>query len=106
MKQAGNRSVAILHLRAEHPCLNYCPQLRLALAAAGKGVTYLSDRLLGTAPGMVVIEDTDIAKMERRVGLFHKKHSALSEGARRFLAICERQFANRVGSRQRLWERL
>jgi hypothetical protein len=44
---------------------------------------------------MGVIEDTDIGKIERQVGLFHKKHSELSEGARRFSAICERQCANR-----------
>lgn len=69
-------------------------ELRLALAAAGKGVTYLSDRLLDVAPGMVVIENIDIASIERQVGLFHKKHSALSEGAKRFLAICQRRFTN------------
>jgi DNA-binding transcriptional LysR family regulator len=70
-------------------------ELRLALAAAGKGVTYLSDRLLDSAPGMQVIENAEIGKIQREVGVFHKKHRALSEGARRFLAICERRFANR-----------
>lgn len=67
-------------------------ELRLALAEAGKGVTYLSDRLLDQFPGFHPIEGLEISRFEREVGLYYKRHRALSEGARRFIAICERHF--------------
>ena len=69
-------------------------ELRLALAASGMGVLYLSDRLLDGLLGYERIDAFDIGTIERRVGLYHKKHKALSEGARRFKAICEARFAN------------
>jgi LysR family transcriptional regulator, hydrogen peroxide-inducible genes activator len=68
-------------------------ELRLALAQAGKGVTYLSNRLLDQLAGFQVIEGREISRFERDVGLYYKRHRALSEGARRFIAICERYFA-------------
>ncbi|MFW6092571.1 MAG: LysR family transcriptional regulator [Pseudomonadota bacterium] len=68
-------------------------ELRLTLAEAGKGVTYLSDRLLDQLPGFHPIPGLEISRFERRVGLYHKRHRALSEGARRFIAICQRHFA-------------
>ena len=67
-------------------------QLRLQLAAAGKGLLYLSDHLLAANPGFHVVGGVEFARIERRVGVYHKKHQPLSEGARRFLAICEREF--------------
>lgn len=73
--------------------------LRLALAEAGKGVTYLSDRLLGMSPGFVPIAAHDLSVIERQVGLYHRRHTVLSEGAKRFVAICDRYFsaANLLG---------
>ncbi len=68
-------------------------ELRLALAEAGKGVTYLSDRLLAQLSGYHLIDGLPISRFERQVGLYYKRHRALSEGARRFIAICERYFA-------------
>jgi len=67
--------------------------LRLALAADGKGVTYLSDRLLADAEGMVEIPGLDASRIPREVGIFYKKHEPLSTGAQHFLSICDRRFA-------------
>jgi DNA-binding transcriptional LysR family regulator len=68
-------------------------ELRLALAEAGKGVTFLSDRLLPTLKGYIPIEGLEFSRFGRDVGLFYKRQRALSEGAHRFIAICERYFA-------------
>jgi len=66
--------------------------LRLALAEAGKGVMYLSDRVLANLSGYRTIDGLETSAFEREVGLYHKKHRALSEGAKRFLAICAARF--------------
>tara|TARA_B100000029_G_scaffold122138_2_gene115481 strand:- start:25 stop:909 length:885 start_codon:yes stop_codon:yes gene_type:complete len=66
--------------------------LRLALAEAGKGVTYLSDRLLETVDGYHPINGPGISTIDREVGLYYKKHRPLSEGAKRFVAICKDKF--------------
>ncbi len=67
--------------------------LRLALAADGKGVTYLSDRVLSDTPGMQAIPGLNAARIPRDVGIFYKKHDPLSTGAKHFLSICDRHFA-------------
>lgn len=67
-------------------------ELRLALAEAGKGVTYLSDLLLGQLHGFHPIGGLETSRFEREVGLYYKRHRALSEGARRFIGICESHF--------------
>lgn len=68
-------------------------ELRLTLAEAGMGVTYVSDRLVGDLEGFHPIDHMEISTIPRVVGIFHKKHVALSEGGKRFLAICQRRFA-------------
>jgi DNA-binding transcriptional LysR family regulator len=68
-------------------------ELRLALAEAGKGVTYLSNLLLDRLDGFQPIDGLEISSFEREVGLYYKRHRALSEGARRFIAICDAYFA-------------
>ena len=68
--------------------------LRLALAEAGMGVLYMSDRLQAVLEGFRIIEGLEISTMEREVGLYYKKHKALSEGAKRFVAICHDRFAS------------
>lgn len=68
-------------------------ELRLALCAAGKGITYLSDRLLADIDGYHAIEGLEVSSFEREVGLYFKKHQALSEGAKRFIGICQRAFS-------------
>ena len=67
-------------------------ELRLALGEAGMGATYISDRLLADLDGYHPISGLDTSTIARVVGLFHKKHQALSEGAKRFVAICQNQF--------------
>jgi len=67
-------------------------ELRLALCAAGKGVLYLSERLLNELPGYHHLSGLDISTFERDVGLYFKKHKALTEGAKRFIGICQREF--------------
>ena len=66
--------------------------LRLALAEEGKGAAYFSNRLLETLVGYHPIPGLEISNFERTVGLYYKDHRPLSEGAKRFIAICERHF--------------
>ena len=66
--------------------------LRLALLEAGMGVTYLSDRVMRETKGLHPIEGLEISTMKRDVRLYFKKHKALSEGAKRFVAICQARF--------------
>jgi DNA-binding transcriptional LysR family regulator len=68
-------------------------ELRLALCEAGKGITYLSDRLLSESEGFHQIVGLEVSCFQREVGLYYKKHQALSEGAKRFIGICQRTFA-------------
>lgn len=83
--------------------------LRLALAKSGKGITYLSDKLLypdahpsiaigandqlPPIDGFVPITGLAISEIPRDVGLYYKTDSPLSEGARRFIGIVQRAFA-------------
>jgi DNA-binding transcriptional LysR family regulator len=69
-------------------------EMRLTLAEAGMGITYLSDRLIDDLDGYHRIADLDISTIDRVVGLFYKKHIALSEGAKRFVAICQQRFTD------------
>lgn len=65
--------------------------LRLALVAEGRGLSYVSDLLLGDHPataGLVALTGFEQASVERRVGLYWKTHRPLSEGARRFVQLC------------------
>jgi DNA-binding transcriptional LysR family regulator len=72
-------------------------ELRLALCAAGKGVTYLSDTLLSDLSGFHPIEGLEVSDIDREVGLYYKKHKALSEGAKKFIGICQRAFNPMTG---------
>lgn len=67
-------------------------ELRLALVAAGKGLTYVSDRLLPELNGFIPIEGVDFATIARTVGVYYKKNGALSEAAKRFLTIVAARF--------------
>lgn len=68
--------------------------LRLALARAGKGLLYMSEELLADSPGYQPIRGLEISSFEREVGVYSQKHRALSEGAKRFIAICRERFPN------------
>jgi LysR family transcriptional regulator, hydrogen peroxide-inducible genes activator len=66
-------------------------ELRLALVAEGKGVTYVSD--LVTLPvGLVVIEGMPFSSIERQVGVYYLKHRPLSQAGARFLALCRERW--------------
>lgn len=67
--------------------------LRIALAQAGMGVTFVSDRVLAELDGFERVVGVDFATIHREVGVYYKKHKPLSEGAKRFVAICEAKFA-------------
>lgn len=67
--------------------------LRLALAKNGKGVTFLSDKLLATLDDYHPISGLSISTFNRDVGLYYRKHKPLSQGAKRFIAICRNKFA-------------
>ena len=67
-------------------------ELRLALAESGKGITYLSNHLLNDLNGFKPISGLDISLIEREVGLCYKTDAPLSEGAKRFIGICQRHF--------------
>ena len=69
-------------------------ELRLALLRAGMGVTFLSDRLLADQEGFVALPGLEFGTIQRRVGVYYKKHNPLSEAAKRFLAIVESEFKN------------
>lgn len=73
-------------------------ELRLALCAAGKGITFLPDRLLADLEGFHAIGGLEFSSLEREVGLYYKKHEALSEGAKRFIGICQRAFSPMAGA--------
>ena len=68
-------------------------ELRLALMEAGRGVTYISDRLLPDLRGYHRVSGLDFATIPRTVGVYYKKHRPLSEAAKRFLAIVDADFA-------------
>ena len=65
--------------------------------SAGKGVTFLSDRLLG-GDGFVALPGRSSA-IHRTVGIYYKKRKPLSEAAKRFLAIVESEFPPHPASR-------
>ena len=67
-------------------------EMRLALAAAGKGVTYLSDRLLEDTEDMEPIPGLTATAIPRHVGIYYKKHEPLSTGAKLFISLCDRHF--------------
>lgn len=70
-------------------------ELRLALAEAGMGVTYLSSRIVDDYPGFAAIRAPEFASIPREVGLYYKKQKVLTEAAKRFVAVCQGFFRDR-----------
>lgn len=69
--------------------------LRLALVQEGFGVTYVTDRVLADrefADSLMPIADLDFSTIHRDVGLYHKRATPLSEGAKRFVNICRQRW--------------
>jgi LysR family transcriptional regulator, hydrogen peroxide-inducible genes activator len=67
-------------------------ELRLALVADGKGVTYVSDLLTQVPPQLVPVEGLPYSQIDRQVGAFHLKHQPLSQAGSRFLALCHEKW--------------
>lgn len=65
--------------------------LRLALVAEGKGVTYVSD-LVPSTPNLVPIEGLPFSGIERQVGVYYLKHQPMSQAGARFLALCRERW--------------
>lgn len=70
-------------------------ELRLALIEAGMGVSFVPDTLLAELDHLVPIPNLNFGTIERTVGLYYQRHKPLSEGAKRFVAICDTRFAAR-----------
>ncbi len=62
--------------------------LRLALVAEGKAVTYVSDLVTNVPAGLVPIEGLPFSSIERQVGVYYLKHQPLSQAGSRFVALC------------------
>jgi DNA-binding transcriptional LysR family regulator len=67
-------------------------ELRLALVAEGKGVTYVSDLVTHVPPDLVAIEGLPFSNIERQVGVYYLKHQPLSQAGSRFLALCREKW--------------
>jgi LysR family transcriptional regulator, hydrogen peroxide-inducible genes activator len=69
-------------------------ELRLALVADGKGVTYVSDLLTSVPPQLVPVEGLPYSSIDRQVGAFCLKHRPVSQAGARFLALCHERWPN------------
>ena len=67
-------------------------ELRLALVAEGKGVTYVSDLVTPAPGGLAPIEGLPFSRIERQVGIYYLKHQPLSQAGVRFLALCRERW--------------
>jgi DNA-binding transcriptional LysR family regulator len=67
-------------------------ELRLALVADGKGVTYVSDLLTPVPPQLVPVEGLPYSNIERQVGAYCLKHQPPSQAGTRFLALCHERW--------------
>lgn len=67
-------------------------ELRLALVADGKGVTYVSDLVKLPREQFVAVEGLPFSSIQRHVGPYHLKHQPLSQAGARFLALCRERW--------------
>jgi DNA-binding transcriptional LysR family regulator len=70
-------------------------ELRLALVADGKGVTYVSDLLTSVPSQLVPVEGLPYSSIDRQVGAFCLKHQPVSQAGTRFLALCHERWPQR-----------
>jgi LysR family transcriptional regulator, hydrogen peroxide-inducible genes activator len=74
-------------------------ELRMALVADGKGVSYVSNLLTAVPEELVPVEGLPYSNIDRQVGAYCLKHQAMSQAGFRFLALChERWPRERVGT--------
>jgi DNA-binding transcriptional LysR family regulator len=67
-------------------------ELRLALVAEGKGVTYVSDLVTNIPDELVPIEGLPFSSIERQVGVYYLRHQPLSQAGARFVALCRERW--------------
>jgi DNA-binding transcriptional LysR family regulator len=67
-------------------------ELRLALVADGKGVTYVSDLLSAVPAQLVPVEGLPYSNIDRQVGAYCLKHQPMSQAGVRFLALCHERW--------------
>ncbi len=67
-------------------------ELRLALVADGKGVTYVSDLVQPASNQLTPISGLPFSSIERQVGAYCLKHQPLSQAGMRFLALCRERW--------------
>lgn len=66
--------------------------LRMALVAEGKGVTYVSDLVTNAPANLVPIEGLPFSSIDRQVGVYYLKHQPLSQAGARFVALCREKW--------------
>jgi len=71
-------------------------ELRLALVADGKGVSYVSDLLPAVPPQLVPVEGLPYSNIDRQVGAYCLKHRPLSQAGTRFLALCHERWPREI----------
>jgi LysR family transcriptional regulator, hydrogen peroxide-inducible genes activator len=67
-------------------------ELRLALVAEGKAVTYVSDLVSDLPKELVPVEGLPFSSIERQVGVYYLRHQPLSQAGARFLALCRERW--------------
>jgi DNA-binding transcriptional LysR family regulator len=67
-------------------------ELRLALVAEGKGVTYVSDLVMDLPAELTPIEGLPFSSIQRQVGVYYLKHQTLSQAGARFVALCRERW--------------
>lgn len=67
-------------------------ELRMALVADGKGVSYVSDLVTGVPAQLVPVEGLPYSNIDRQVGAYCLKHQPQSQAAVRFLALCHERW--------------
>jgi len=72
-------------------------ELRLALVADGKGVTYVSDLVHDVPARLSPVAGLPYSRIERQVGAYCLKAQALSQAGKRFLALCHERWPNAEG---------
>jgi DNA-binding transcriptional LysR family regulator len=67
--------------------------LRLALVAEGKGVTYVSNLVSNMPSELEPIEGLPFSNIDRQVGVYHLRHQPLSQAGVRFVALCRERWS-------------